>query len=552
MSKKTKNSDAGFIMQGSILAIASIISRIVGLLYRIPLTAIIGKTGNDYYGTAFEVYSIVLIISSYSIPLAVSKLVSSKMAKGRARDTFKILKGALLFALISGGLACLIVFFGAEFFTGTLLHTPLSTLALKILAPTILIVAILGVFRGFFQGLHTMLPSAISQIMEQIINAVVSVVAAYNLFNYGKKCGAVLNDPDSYAAAYGAAGGTLGTATGALFALLFVVFIFLCFRPYFMKRVQADKHVDIEDYKSIMRLLILTIVPVLLSTTIYNISSIIDQGIFKNIAVMQGYSKREISEWWGVFTGQYKVLINVPISIASALAASVVPSLTQAYNSDDTKAVRNRIRIANKFIMIVAFPCFVGMAVLAQPIMQLLFNDPEKSSAMMLMVGGISIVFYSLSTLSNGLLQGVDQLKIPVRNACIALVLHIVVLVGLLEIFKLNIFAVILANAFYALLMCILNESALSHHTGAHIDLFATFIIPGGASAIMGAIVYGVYRFCMYFFRINIIGVVLSIAIGALSYFIFIILFKGIDRKSLETLPKGTVIIRIAEKLHLM
>ena len=211
-NKNIRKSDTGFLLQGTILAAASIISRIIGLVYRVPLTAIIGKTGNDFYGTAYEIYNIILLISSYSLPLAVSKLVAARMAKGQAKDAYRVLKGSLLFAGVSGTAAMAIVYFGADFFTGTLLKTPLSSIALKVLAPTLLIVAIVGVFRGFFQGLNTMMPSAISQIAEQIMNAVVSVVAAWLLFSYGAKVGAVLGDEDAYAAAYGAAGGTAGGA----------------------------------------------------------------------------------------------------------------------------------------------------------------------------------------------------------------------------------------------------------------------------------------------------------------------------------------------------
>ena len=183
---KSKNSDASFLLQGSILAIASFISRIVGLIYRMPLKAIIGKVGNDYYGTAFSIYNIILIISSYSIPLAVSKLVAARMGRGHVKDAYRVFKGALFFAFVSGGTGALILYFGADFFTGTLLKTPLSAIALKILAPTLFVVAILGVFRGFFQGLNTMIPSAFSQVAEQILNAIVSIVAAYMLYSYGK------------------------------------------------------------------------------------------------------------------------------------------------------------------------------------------------------------------------------------------------------------------------------------------------------------------------------------------------------------------------------
>lgn len=133
-----------------------------------------------------------------------------------------------------------------------------------------------------------------------------------------------------------------------------------------------------ESYGSIMRILIMTIVPVLLSTTIYNISSVIDQGIYKNVALLQGSTNRQMDELWGIFSGKYKVLINVPISIASAMAASCVPSLAAAYAKKDAKLVRSRINSSIRFIMVIAFPCAVGIGVLASPIMQLLFGDGGK------------------------------------------------------------------------------------------------------------------------------------------------------------------------------
>ena len=362
-----KKSESGFLVQGSILAIASIISRIIGLLYRVPLTAIIGNNGNSYYSCAYEIYSMLLLISSYSLPMAVSKLVSARVAKGDFKNAFKVFKGAFLFAVCSGIVAMLIVFFGAEMIT-RLMKTPLSIFALKVLAPTLVVMAVLGVMRGFFQGLGTMMPSAVSQIIEQIINAIVSVWAAYLLADYGNKVGAVLGNGEDYAAAYGAAGGTLGTALGAVFALLFSIFVFATYVPVFKNRMNNSRTKKNESYGSIMRILIMTIVPVLLSTTIYNISSVIDQGIYKNVALLQGSTNRQMDELWGIFSGKYKVLINVPISIASAMAASCVPSLAAAYAKKDAKLVRSRINSSIRFIMVIAFPCAVGIGVLASPI----------------------------------------------------------------------------------------------------------------------------------------------------------------------------------------
>ena len=413
-----KKSSTSFLVQGSILAMASIISRIIGLVYRIPLTAIIGNKGNDYYGCAFEIYNILLIISSYSLPLAVSKLVSADMSLGRKKNVYRILKCALIFGLVSGTIAALILFFGAEFITGTIMKTPYSIFAVKVLVPTLIVVAVLGVMRGFFQGLGTMMPSAVSQILEQIANAIVSVWAAYVLYSYGTKVGAVLGNTENYAAAYGAAGGTLGTGTGAVVGLLFAAFVLLAYLSVFKRQMKRERRAKVDSYSYIFKILFITIIPVLMSTTIYNCNAILDQAIFKNIANLQGYSANDISEWNGIYTGKYKTLINVPISIASALAASSVPALTAAYTNGKKEAVRSQINTAIRFIMVVAFPCAVGMGVLASPILQLLFRDSSELAASMLQLGAVSIVFFSLSTLSNGLLQGIDRTGASYWTAC--------------------------------------------------------------------------------------------------------------------------------------
>ncbi len=552
MGSSRKNSN--FLVQGSILAVASIISRIIGLIYRLPMTDIIGDTGNNYYSCAFEIYNIMLIISSYSLPLAVSKLVSAAMAKKRRRQAFQILKGALLFAIVAGTAVALIVYFGAEFFTNAL-QTPLSVYALKVLAPVLIVVAVLGVLRGFFQGLGTMMPSAVSQIIEQIVNAIVSVWAAYVLFQYGAKIGEVLGNPSKYGAAFGAAGGTLGTNLGAISALLFLLFVFFIYMRVFTKKMKREKNVRVDGFWYTMRILIITIIPVLLSTTIYNISGIIDQGLFKNIAVLQGETAEQIDIWWGVFSGKYKVLIHVPISIASAMAASSVPALSASYAAGDKKAVCNQINVAMRFIMVIALPCAVGLAVLARPIFMLLFPGTIATldlAVSLMAVGAISVVFFSMSTLSNGLLQGVDRMKVPLKNAAIALVSHVIVLITLMLFFRLNIYAVVIADAFFAFLVCVLNYVDLVRHTGYRQEIRKTFLVPGLCSAIMGVVTYFSYKGVYDLSKNNIISLVVAFVLAVMIYAVTLLLLRGLSESELRKFPKGALLVRLAKKLRLL
>lgn len=183
-----------FLVHGGILALSSILVRFIGMIYRIPVVNIIGSKGNGYYSTAYSVYNILLLLSSYSLPLAVSKMVSARVTKGKWKETERVLAVSMIFAAITGTVFSVLTYFGADFFCTKVLKSPMAAIALKWMAPTIFVMAFLGVLRGFFQGLQTTIPTAISQILEQIVNAGVSVGMAFVLFQYGVELAAEKGD----------------------------------------------------------------------------------------------------------------------------------------------------------------------------------------------------------------------------------------------------------------------------------------------------------------------------------------------------------------------
>ena len=237
MAKKKQSKGGGFLAQGIILASAGIITKIIGFIYRIPMLNFMGLDGQGYYDIAFQVYTIALTISSYSLPLAVSKLVSARMAKGERKNAYRVFKAAMLFAFVAGGLITLVVLLGADTIATNIMGAKLSSYALKVLAPGLLIVSIMGVLRGYFQGLGTMIPTALSQILEQIVNAVVSVVGAAMLLKYGESV-AKTQGNELLAAAYSAAGGTLGTVAGALMGLVFLGFSYCAYKSIQKKQLR--------------------------------------------------------------------------------------------------------------------------------------------------------------------------------------------------------------------------------------------------------------------------------------------------------------------------
>lgn len=550
----TKNrKKSNYIVQGSILAVASILVRVIGLVYRVPVTRILGPVGNSYYSAAYEVYSMMLLISSFSLPLAVSKLVSARMAKGQVRGAYKIFQCTLIFALVSGGIASLLVYFGAGFFSEVIVNTPESKLALQVLAPTILIVALMGCIRGYFQGLGSMVPTAISQIVEQIINAAVSIGAAWILFGYGKKLDALLST-ETAAYAYGAAGSTLGTGLGALAGFLFLLFLMFIYSRVMKRRRILDRHGRVESTGEIYYLLLVTILPVILSTAVYNISGIIDQGIFKHLMAYKKYDSMRIDELWGIFSGEYKLLTNVPIAVASAMASSTIPALTRARVNKDRREMRRKTENSIRFVMVISIPCAVGLSVLAEPILQLLFGAKEHIhlSASLLQMGTLSVVLYGMSTLTNGILQGMDKMRLPVIHAAISLVLHVGLLVLLVMVGDLNIYAVVWANIFFAFMMCVLNSRSIAKYMRYRQEVVRTFLIPLTASGIMGVAAFGIHKGLMTAVKSNTIATLAACAAAVLIYGISLLLLKGLTEEELLSFPKGRMLVKIAKKLRLI
>lgn len=553
MGTGKRKKSTNYIVQGSILAAASILVRIIGLLYRVPVTRILGPIGNSYYSAAYEVYSMVLLISSFSLPLAVSKLVSARMARGEIRGAYKIFKCTMVFALVTGTLAALLVFFGAGFFSDVLVNTPESRLALQVLAPTILIVALMGCMRGYFQGIGSMLPTAISQIIEQVINAAVSIGAAWALFRHGSRIDALLST-DTAAYAYGAAGSTLGTGLGALAGFLFLLFLMFVYHTVMKKRIARDRFGRTETTMEIYGLLFITIFPVILSTAVYNISGIIDQGIFKHLMAYKKFDNMKIDQLWGIFSGEYKLLTNVPIAVASAMSSSMLPALTKARTRRDRREMKRTTDNTIRFVMVLCIPCAVGLSVLAEPLLLLLFGakDHIKLSALLLQTGTLSVVLYGLSTLTNGILQGMDKMRLPVIHAVIALVLHVGLLVPMILFTNLNIHAVVWANIFFAFLMCVLNSVSIARHMRYRQEIVRTFLIPLAASGIMGAAAFGVHRGLMTAVKNNTVATLAACLAAVLVYGFFLLLFKGLKEEELLAFPGGRRLLRMAKKFRLM
>lgn len=539
---------SNFIVQGSILAMAGIISKLLGMIRRIPIEHIIGDVGNGYYSVAYEVYSYILLISCYSLPLAVSKVVSAKISKRQYKNAERAFQCSMAFAISAGGICFLVVELFGDFIASRLMLEPMSALALKVLGPAILLVAIMGVLRGYFQGLGTMMPTAISQVIEQIFVLIASIAGSYILFQRGEKVGALLHNED-YAPSYGAAGASIGPVAGALFGLLFLLFVFGMYRASMKRSASKDKTGKPDSYGQIFRLILLTILPVLLSTTVYNLSNIIDIRIYNDVMIQKGLEDVKAYNW-GVYSGKYRVLINVPIALGNAMCSSIVPVLTGLVMREEFRQAKERVNQAMRFTMIIAFPSAVGLAVLARPIITVLFRGEIDLAVTLLQIGSISVVFYTMSTLTNGVLQGINKMKVPVIHSCIAFVIHVVFLYMTLQM-DMGIHAVVYANVLFAVVVCVLNWLAIRKFLRYRQELIKTFVIPIISAVIMGVVI-AVVNMVLRNIAGELVILTVGIAFGVIAYFVSLVLLKGIDENDLKKMPGGRTVLTVAKKCRLL
>ena len=554
MSRKREHSSGDFLIQGSILAIASIAAKIIGLIYRVPLTNILGDSGNSYYSTANEIYTLILMISSFSLPLAISRMMSERIAKGEYRNANRVFLCAMRFAVVFGGGAALITYAFAGLLTKYVMNFELAKYGLRVIAPAILIFAITGTFRGYFQGFGTMVPTAVSQVIEQIINAIVSIVCAGIMFRYGMQLAAQQNN-ELLGPAWGAAGATFGTVASVSVAMLFMMVMYSRQRRQMNKLMRSDTESKRESDRIIYRILMLTILPIIFSTLVYNISNVVDQGIFNAVLKGQGYTEAQYSVIWGIYTGKFRVLMNVVLSLASSLGPAIVPSMTNLVIKDrrSRREACNKISSAIRFTMIFSIPGALGLAALGGPVIEMLFH-PESGlplSAGILQAGAPMIILYALSTLTTSILQGLGRLKDPLIHCCIALVIHIMALYMMLTRTGLNIYAVIYANTLFALIVTILNALAIRRMLGYRQEVLRTFVIPLAASAIMAFGAFGIYSLLHMVLGVSV-STIIAILAGVFIYSISLVALGGISSSEILRLPKGRQLLGFFERLGII
>lgn len=541
MSKKENNNT--LVKNATFLMVAALISKIIGMLYKSPLTTLIGRESFACFQFAQNAYFILLMIASFSIPQAVSKIMSERIAFKRYRDAQRVFKGALLYAVIAGGIAALVCIFGASILVPDNMAN--ARLALQMLAPTIFVSGILGVFRGYFQAYRNMLPTSISQILEQIAVATVALLASGFMVCHFANAG------EDTLQRWSAAGATMGTGAGVCTAFLFMLFVYRVNHKTIAKKIKNDRVSVNESYRSIMKIILLIAAPIILSAFIYNVNGYINGVMYTSILGWKGVPNSLVKQNYAEY-GFFMTLINIPLTLASTAPTSMMPEVSAQYAIGDLEETKRKIDQATWIAMLISIPASVGLAVLAQPVTRLIFPSTEGVAGQLMVIGVITVILNSTSNISNGVLQAIGKANIPMINAAISLGVDIVFLALVLVFTNMGIYAVVLAMVVYALVMCVLNDRALKKYLGYKNPWRSAYFVPILASIPMGIVAVVVYKLVYVVIGSNFISLIPSIALAMVVYFVGYLVVAKPKKEDLAALPGGTRLAQVAQKLKIL
>ena len=533
------------------MSLANLLCRCLSILYIPILTGFLGDVGNGIYSAGYTVYTLLFEITYMGIPVAISRMVAKFNAEKRYYDslrTFKFASGLLvLVGLICGG--AMAVF--CRPIADGILGTKDAWMTILLLSPAILFSSFSGAIRGFFQGQKNMTYTSVSQIIEQVINAVTTPLLAYLFIQYAKGQGM----DSGMQLVYGAGGGALGTFLGALGSSVYLLIIL---KKHY-KQIKTESNNDYLVNKSLVResnyklikIIISTAVPIVLGTAMVYIANLIDVSFIKRRLISAGFLDETVrNSIYGIFSTQYHKTTNIVLGIAATLPAIILPGISQVAASGDKAKLERKMNNSLRASFLITMPCCAGLAMLANPVIYMLFPANRVSPAGVadphtLIIAGVwSIIIVSIVQVLTSILQGMGDFKTAPINMTIGLAVKLALNYILIST-KLNIMGAIISTYICYILVFILDYIAVVKRTGIKLNFVKRAAAPFGACLVMCVVVFAVMyggkymltRAGYYGYLTNAVLAAASVAFGGLTYFVFALKFRAIDKGDVSTVP---------------
>ena len=530
---------ASRLMQGAtILAIAGIVSKIFGAIFRIPLTNMIGAEGQSYYGAAYPVYQFFYVIATAGFPVAISRMVSERIAVGDHINAHKSFTLALKVTSVISLISFAICFFGAGMIAG-MIKNPGAEASIKAISVALLFTPVAASLRGYFQGHQNMTPTAVSQVIEQFCRVCVGLALAYMFFRINLE--------------KAAAGATFGASAGMIAAMVVLIILYIRNKPQRQENLRKSAVIE-ESSRARIKELVDIVIPITIGSSIMPLMMIIDAAVVMRRLQATGWTLAMSKTLYGLISGYCDPLVNLPVVFIDAITISLIPAVTTAFTLKRKADLDGNIKTGLKTMMIIAYPCAIGLIVLAGPILNLLY--PTKPDEAALAIHTLQILAVSICTLAimrtlSSSLQGIGKMTLPVVNLFIGAVVKIIVTYVLVGIPSLNINGAAIGSVLAYLTAGLLNYRGLRKYADVDLDMKSIFIKPLYASLIMGVCAIGTYKLMYMIHPGNMTATGMAIIVAVIVYFVMVFLTGAITREELSLVPKGELIYRIAVKMHL-
>lgn len=540
MAERKKQS---FVEGAAILTVSAAIVKVMGALFKLPLANIIGETGMADFGVAYNIYALLLTMSTAGLPVALSRMVSSADALGhrnQVKRTFRVARGAFF---TMGALTTLIMLLFSKQLA-VFMNGPEAAVSIAVLAPALVCVCLTSAYRGYTQGLGDMLPTSISQIIETACKLIFGLTAAWLLMRAGR------------GSSLGAAGGIFGVTVGTLLALGYIIL----YKVRMENRMAAPSGApDVPDSVGrTLKKLIAIGIPITIGSCVLNIVAIIDtKMILGRLQSAAGFSYLEAKTLYGVYFNS-QTLYNLPSAFAVPLVTSAIPTIAAYAAQKRTKDAAGILGASLKLMNLISMPMAAGMGVLAWPLMSGLYLGSNAMGGPILAILSVASYCVCMTMVTNAILQAYGHEWLPMVTIAVGGVCKIVVNYILLGIPSVGILGAAVGNIACYLVVSLLNFRLIAKKAPDCPPLPALFGKPLAASLLMGGAAWGAYTVLRLLFRrldlfqsgrlLFLAPAVLAVAVGVAVYLVLVVVLKAVTKEELELVPKGD---KLARLLHI-
>lgn len=586
MDKINENKTHSFMGNVAIILFAQIMVKVLGLIYRMVITNIdgFGDAGNGFYNAGFQVYTVLLAISSVGIPNAIAKMVAERTALGDHRSAHRIFKTAFLLFAVIGFVCSAVLYLGADFIAIHIVNMDGAQYVMRALAPSIFFVCVSSVIRGYFQGLSDMKATSLSQMLEQVFKSGLTIalvvltvgsMPAIMMFLtrltmlYSEASGASSTPPEIMAAWANAAS---SIATMISFAYLAVYY--LRRRKGIEKQLRLSSAPELKASTGrLMKAILMLSVPISLASIITAVNRVVDLATITRgieaafsamipardgMAAILSPTAEQLNDEAVALSGMLSksdTLFNMPLALNIAFATVLVPSIAGALAKGDRKEASDKTSYSFLISILLVLPCAIGYIVMAQPIYNIIY-PAASSGADLLAIMSVSLIFSALTQTLTGALQGIGKVYVPAIGILAGCVCKVILNLTLIRIPSINIYGAAISSIVCQLVAFLVNFFVLIHYIPLRLTLGKYVLKPLAAGLIMGGAAFVIYRLLFTLmggsgYLVNLAASLIAIAAAAVIYITLVLIFRILSRDDILLLPAGGKILRFLTKLGL-